>query len=77
MDSANKFETSGTRVQRHGFVADIMVCHSAAGDAYQYIIVREGGRQIMCGGKEASMMQALERVYEFLGRYEQRKVSGF
>ena len=77
MDPANNFEETNTRVRRHGFVADIMVSHSAAGVVYHYIITREGGRQIMCGGKEATMQLALERVYEFLGRYEQRKVSGF
>lgn len=70
MDSAGKTERSNTRIQRNGFVADILVSHAAQGDIYHYIIVLEGAREIIHGGQEVSMQRAVESVEEFLQNYD-------
>jgi hypothetical protein len=70
VDSAGSTERSNTRVQRNGFVADILISHSPKGDIYHYIIVREGSREILHGGQEVSMQRALECIEDFLGQYD-------
>lgn len=71
MDQAGNTERSNTRVRRNGFVADILVSHSARGDIYHYVILREGGREIIHGGQEVSMQRALECIELFLESYDQ------
>lgn len=66
-----KTEPSNTRIRRHGFVADILINHSANGDTFHYIILREGSPAIVRGGREASMERAVECVEAFLKRYDE------
>ena len=64
-------EPSNTRIRRYGFVADILINHSAKGDTFHYIILREGSPAVVRGGREASMEKAVECVEEFLKKYDQ------
>ena len=65
-----KTEPSNTRIQRHGFVADILISHSAKGDTFHYIILREGSPAVVRGGREASLEKAVACVEEFLKKYD-------
>lgn len=75
MASAKKTTTHpSARIQRSGFIADIMVSHSSRGDIYHYIILRAGSPIIVHGGQEVSLQRATECVEDFLKQQELRKV---
>jgi hypothetical protein len=68
MAAAPEPRPSNTRIERNGYIADIIISPSRAlgGDIYHYIIQREGSAEVVHFGQEVSMQRAIECVDEFL-----------
>jgi hypothetical protein len=59
-------EIPNTRIERYGFIADILVSRHSSGSIFHYVIQREGCADILVWGQELSMDAALKAVNEFL-----------
>jgi hypothetical protein len=62
----NPAEIPNTRIERYGFIADILVSRHSSGPIFHYVIQREGCADILVWGQEQSMDAALKAVNEFL-----------
>lgn len=61
-----------TRIERAGYIADILTSTSFSGQIFHYVIQRKGSAEIAHWGQELSMQRALECVNEFLDEAEKR-----
>lgn len=57
---------SNIRIQKNGFIADILVSKNGDGDIFHYVIQREGSAEIVHWGQEISLHRAKECVEDFL-----------
>jgi hypothetical protein len=58
------------RLQKYGFVADIVVSnHHDSGTIYHYVVQPEGSREIVFWGQELSFKRALDSVETFFEPY--------
>ena len=58
------------RLQKYGFIADIVVSnHHDAGAIYHYVVQPEGSREIVFWGQELSFKRALDSVDLFFEPY--------
>jgi hypothetical protein len=62
-----------TRIERYGFIADIIISKYAPGDIFHYIIQRQGSAEILHWGQERSFEKAMECVEEFLADRRQKQ----
>lgn len=77
LDLVKKPKMTGTspqreskRIERNGYLAEIMVSHSTLMDAtiYHYVIQRQGWPEVLHWGQEVSLQRALECVNDFIDR---------
>lgn len=54
------------RIQRYGYVADIMISKNESGDLYLYIIQQEDSAEVLRWGQELSLARAMQSVDGFL-----------
>ena len=67
-DAKQKVPTA--RLQKYGFIADIVVSnHHDSGSIYHYVIQPEGSREIVFWGQELSFKRALDSVESFFEPY--------
>ena len=60
------------RIQKYGFIADIVVSHNQeAGDIFHYVVQPEHSREIIFWGQEVSFKRALDSVEAFFEPYRQ------
>jgi hypothetical protein len=60
------------RLQKYGFIADIVVSTDKdAGTIYHYVVQPEGSREIVFWGQELSFKRALDSVESFFEPYRQ------
>ena len=57
------------RVEKFGFVAEIMASHSRGSEIFHYVIQRKNSSGIVHWGQELSLQRAQESVEEFLEQY--------
>lgn len=58
------------RLQKYGYIADIIVSHNPeAGDIYHYVVQPEHSREIVFWGQELSFKRALDSVEAFFEPY--------
>ena len=58
------------RLQKYGFIADIVVSNNRdAGTIYHYVVQPEGSREIVFWGQELSFKRALDSVEDFFEPY--------
>ncbi|MCU1284940.1 MAG: hypothetical protein JWO13_1290 [Acidobacteriales bacterium] len=61
-----------TRIERHGYIADILVSKNGDGDLFHYIIQRSGSAEVLHWGQELSFQRAMECVEEHLNDLKQK-----
>ena len=69
--SPEKFEN--VRIERSGFIADVLVSTSPFGHIYHYVIQRKGSPEIVHWGQETSMERAKECIDDYLRDFEKLK----
>jgi hypothetical protein len=76
MASAPEARPGNIRIERDGFVADIIISRrDGSPDLYHYVIQPAGSREIVHWGQEVSLQRAQECVDEFIDDYQQlRKI---
>src|SRR4051812_4698662 len=76
MASAPEARPGNIRIERDGFVADIIVSRPEGhNEIYHYVIQPAGSREIVHWGQEVSLQRAQECVDEYIDDYQQlRKV---
>ena len=57
------------RLQKYGFVADIILSNKEPGHIYHYVIQPEGSKRIVHWGQELSFKRALDSVEAFFEPY--------
>jgi hypothetical protein len=55
-----------TRIQKHGYIADIIVSNNNSGQIFHYVIQREGSPEITHWGQELSLKRATDCVEYYL-----------
>src|SRR5947209_7754129 len=53
---------SNIRIQKSGFIADILVSQNGSGEIFHYVIQREGFPEIVHWGQEVSLQRAMDSV---------------
>jgi hypothetical protein len=57
---------SNTRIEKNGFIADILISKHGSAELFHYVIQRVGSPEIVHWGQEVSFQRAVECVEEFL-----------
>jgi hypothetical protein len=63
------------RIQKHGFIADIIVSIKGQQQLYHYVIQPEYSTEIVHWGQELSFKRALESVEDFFEPYRDRRIA--
>lgn len=63
------------RIQKHGFIADIIVSNKPNQQLYHYVIQPEFSQEIVHWGQELSFKRALESIEDFFEPYRNRFVA--
>jgi hypothetical protein len=63
------------RIQKHGFIADIIVSIKGQQQLYHYVIQPEYSNEIVHWGQELSFKRALESVEDFFEPYRDRRIA--
>ena len=66
-------KSENVRIERAGFIADVLVSNSPFGHIFHYVIQRKGSPEIVHWGHEVSMQRAKECVEEFLDDFGKLK----
>jgi hypothetical protein len=62
------------RIQKYGYLADIVVSNTEAGpQIFHYVIQHEGSAEIIHWGQELSLQRALESVEQYLEQFNEPK----
>ena len=69
-DAAEHIPTA--RLQKHGFIADIICSHKGQQQLYHYVIQPEFSNEIVHWGQELSFKRALESIEIFFEPYRGR-----
>jgi hypothetical protein len=60
------------RVQKNGFVADIVISnYESAPQIFHYVIQHEGSTEIVHWGQELSFQRALESIEQYLAQFNE------
>jgi hypothetical protein len=71
MASAPEARPGNIRIERNGFVADIIVSRSEGGtELYHYVVQPVGSRDIVHWGQEVSLQRAQECVDEYIDEFQ-------
>ena len=65
--------SENVRIERNGFIADVLVSNSPFGHIFHYVIQRKGSPEIVHWGQETSMHSAKECIDEYLSDFEKLK----
>jgi hypothetical protein len=64
--SPSQARVSNTRIERNGFIGDIVSSKNGTGDLFHYVIQKAGSTDVVHWGQEESFQEALESVESFL-----------
>jgi hypothetical protein len=71
--SPSQAPLSNTRVEKNGYIADILVSKYGGGNLFHYVIQRVGSTEIVHWGQEVSFQRAMECVEEFLEAHQAKQ----
>jgi hypothetical protein len=71
--SSPEIHPSSIRVEKNGFIADIVTSKNGSGDIFHYVIQRAGSPEIVHWGQELSFHRAMECVEEFFGSHQAKQ----